>query len=191
MIVTGILIALGLEAAIESNHHRNLVHEAQENLAREMSDNKKSVDGALANLGKQEQDLRNALRWARELTDKRKTDVHELNLGFNIPTLSAASWRTAEVTGALGYMKYADVQKYSEVYDTQELFTRLHALKLERFSAAFSLVQEGDPEKASMAELERFRQQIRSSLGDLIAERSLAEGLSKLYAQVLGAKPHL
>ena len=35
---------------------------------------------------------------------------------------STASWRTAERTGALGHMDYAEVQKYSKLYDFQDLF---------------------------------------------------------------------
>ena len=138
MIVLGILIALGLESALEYRHHRHLVAEAKENLAHEIADNKRVVDSVLASLKTQEGDLRNALRWAREMRTLGKTDIHEMRLGFQIPSLSTASWRTAEVTGALGHMTYAEVKSYSEIYGVQDLLARAEALKLERFSGALS-----------------------------------------------------
>jgi len=42
-----------------------------------------------------------ALQFANELLKTKRTDVHQLELGLNFPTLSSASWQTAERTGAL------------------------------------------------------------------------------------------
>ena len=42
-ITIGLLIALGLEASVERMHHRYLVREARENIAREVRDNQQSL----------------------------------------------------------------------------------------------------------------------------------------------------
>ncbi len=40
---------------------------------------------------------------------------------------SSAGWRTAERTGALSHMPYAEVQRYSLLYDLQDLYDRTAA----------------------------------------------------------------
>jgi hypothetical protein len=42
-------------------------------------------------------------------------------VGVHLSSLSDASWRTAERTGALTYMDYSDVQHYARLYGIQEL----------------------------------------------------------------------
>jgi hypothetical protein len=105
-----------------------------------------------------------------------------------VPSVSAVAWKTAETTGALGHMKYAEVQKYAEVYDVQDLYVRGEAQKLQRVSQVEAILMGGDPNKASLQDVESFRQQILVSLADLVTEESLAKELSAAYGKLLSQK---
>jgi len=48
-----------------------------------------------------------------------------LSLSYNLALLNTASRSTAEATGALGYMDYAEVKRFATVYDLQQEFNRL------------------------------------------------------------------
>jgi len=187
-ITAGILIALSLEGILEWGHHRNLVREAKENITIELAGNKRAVDTSLAGLPTQVKNYRNALNFAGEKLKNKHTEINELTIGFAVPSISAVAWKTAETTGALGHMKYAEVQKYAEVYDVQELYVRTEAQKLARVSQVEAIVMDGDPNKASLKDLESFRQQILVALADLVTEESLAKELSQAYGKVLAEK---
>lgn len=105
-ITAGVLIALALEGLLEWNHYRILVREARETISRELADNRKEVDIALAGLDARKKNLDTALRFANELLNTKKSDVHEIKLEFNIAELGVSSWQSAETTGALGHMEY-------------------------------------------------------------------------------------
>jgi hypothetical protein len=187
-ITAGILIALSLEGILEWRHHRNLVSEAKENITIELEGNKKAVDKSLEGLSTQVKNYRNALNFANERLKRNHTNIHELTIGFMVPSVSAVAWKTAETTGALGHMKYAEVQKYAEVYDVQDLYVRAEAQKLQRVSQVEAILMGGDPNKASLQDVESFRQQILVSLADLVTEESLAKELSEAYGKLLSQK---
>jgi hypothetical protein len=121
-ITAGVLIALSLEGLLEWNHNRRLVREARETVTREITDNKKEVDGILASAAARQNHLDNALHLANELLNSKKSDVRQVNLGTSIAELSSAGWQSAERTGALTLMDYAEVQKYAGLYELQNLF---------------------------------------------------------------------
>ena len=112
-ITAGILIALSLEGVRETLRDRALVREARENIRRELADNKREVDNEIADMADRGKKIDTALRFANETLKAKDTDVHQLGLELAFPTLSTASWQTAERTGALAHMDYAEVQKYA------------------------------------------------------------------------------
>ena len=187
-ITAGILIALSLEGIRESLHDRALVREARENIRREITDNQREVDGEITAIPGRAKKLDAALRFANELLQTKRTEVHQIELGLNFPTLRAASWQTADRTGALAHMDYAEVQKYAELYAFQEFLTAQHRRAIESLSAAIGIVtasEDGDPTKASAADLERFRLQIVSLRSLLFIEEQMSKTASEHYKKAL------
>jgi hypothetical protein len=187
-ITAGILIALSLEGVRESLHDRALVREARENIRREITDNQREVDDEIAAIPGRAKKLDAALRFANELLQTKRTEVHQIELGLNFPTLRAASWQTADRTGALAHMDYAEVQKYAELYAFQEFLTAQHRRAIESLSAAIGIVtasEDGDPTKASAADLERFRLQIVSLRSLLFIEEQMSKTASEHYKKAL------
>ena len=156
-ITTGVLIALSIEGLTEWNHHRLLVREAKETIGREIADNKSALARHFSEWDRSTEGIDKALQLANELLATRKTDIHTIELGYHLSSLSDASWRTAERTGALAYMDYADVQDYAKLYGEQDLYVSQQRRVLDRTVSALSMVTGGDPDKAPPNDLERFR----------------------------------
>jgi hypothetical protein len=184
-ITAGVLIALSLEGLLEWNHNRRLVREARETVTREITDNKKEVDGILASAAARQNDLDNALRLANELLNSKKSDIRQVNLGTSIAELSSAGWQSAERTGALTHMDYAEVQKYAGLYELQNLFAVQQRQVLGRLASALAVLGAGDPHTAAPRDLELFRQHVLGLRADLIIERQLGQGLSEAYGKSL------
>lgn len=188
-IVIGVLIALSFEGAREWNHDRTLVNEARAALRLEITDNKRSVDADLTQIDRRKKDLDDAQRFADEILASGSTKIHSLTLNVALGDLSSASWKTADRTGALGHMSYADVQQFAGVYTLQELYETQERRSLEHLSEALSLISaHSDPEKAPRGDLESFRERILLMNGDLYLEQQLAKQLTDRYAKVLSAK---
>jgi hypothetical protein len=184
-ITIGVLIALALEGVTEWFHHRSLVREARANLASELRDNKAELDKVLSAAPDSEKSLRTALQLIDDILAHKKSDIHTLSLSYNLALLNTASRSTAEATGALGYMDYAEVKRFAIVYDLQQQFNRLQDRLIEAWIPMLTPAQAGDPEKLGERALFEWRQQVLTSLSHLQAEVGFGKSLSDAYAKAL------
>ena len=106
-------------------------------------------------------------------------------MGVHLSSLSDASWRTAERTGALTYMDYSDVQHYARLYGIQELYVSQQRRILDRTVSALSQLGGGEPHKAPPNDLERFRLDLMTLPGEMLADKQLGEALAKAYDEAL------
>jgi hypothetical protein len=185
-VTAGVLIALLINGLVEWNGNRRLVSEARATIAQEVADNKKDLDGVLAGNAKRHADLEAALLLANQLLQTRTTTVQSMNLSFNIADLRSTGWRSAERTGAVSHMPYAEVQRYSGVYELQELYAAQQRKAREQLGAATAILSSDFvPEKADPREIESFRQQLRVMQASLRIEEQLGKRLSESYAALL------
>jgi hypothetical protein len=161
------------------------VREARATIAEEIADNKKELDDTLAGLPARREQLKNALRVADDLLKTKRTDLREMKLRFEGTSLSTAGWQTAQTTGALGYMKYSDVQAYAELYDLQAMFTQQQRRGMERLTPAIALLSAGDPEQLPEQELRAFRSHVLELMAYTEVEEQLGRLLSAGYDEVL------
>jgi hypothetical protein len=82
-ITIGLFIALTLEAAVESMHHRHMVREARQNLRREIVDNHKLYANNVLKLQLNRNRLSHDIEQLRELRDGRKLDSPNLSWGWD------------------------------------------------------------------------------------------------------------
>jgi hypothetical protein len=111
-----------------------------------------------------------------------------LSLNFHGVQLSDASRKTAEVTGAFGYMDYADVEKYAAIYDLQERVNRLQDRANENFLSALAgarLLTDSEP---GPVQVEQWKAQISAGRATLFVEDQLARQLQKRYQAALEAR---
>jgi hypothetical protein len=183
-ITAGVLIALSLEGLLEWNHHRLLVREARATMTREITENKSALDRHLAGGNERAKDVDTSLQLANDLLKTKKSDIRELQLSFHAPSFSAAGWQSAERTGAVAYMEYADVQRYAKLYGFQDLYDTQVRRVMERTVSTLATLDD-DPHVAEPRDLERFREALLGLRGDLLFDAQLGEQLSKAYAEML------
>jgi hypothetical protein len=182
-ITAGVLIALSVEGAREWQHDRSLLKEAREMLQREIADNKREVEVGLKGIPERRENLDNAIRLSDELLAKKTLTIHTLNLGVEIAEFSSASWQTAERTGALALMDYAEVQRYSRLYSKQELYSARQRLAVDQLGLAMGILK-ADPTEATQPDLELFRQRVIELRAGLELDEQFGTGLVKAYNEV-------
>jgi hypothetical protein len=183
-IIAGILIALWVDSLVEARRERALVRDAHAAIGREIAENLRELSGVLPSLEEHERALRTGVRFTDDLRKRGKTDIRSLNFGFVLPTLSRASWQSAERTGALGYMAFEDVKAYAEIYDLQDLVVadqRLQFVKLSEVTARLFSGEKEDPALMRGAQLDTFRSRLLDALGAAAIHKTFAVQLEKAY----------
>ncbi|HET9949168.1 MAG TPA: hypothetical protein VFQ22_09625 [Longimicrobiales bacterium] len=186
VIVLGVLIALGLEGLRQWAADRALVREAHADIRREIMDNLAELDAVAADIEARDDALDDAVRFADELLERGFTDVDEISLGFDMAELSSASWESAERTGALAEMDYADVREYARIYEAQALLEEQQRRSLDRLATASAILHaSGDPTRAAPEDLLAFREQVLGLRAELDLQQQFAERLQELYRAAL------
>lgn len=120
-ITVGLLIALSLEGIVEWQHHRHLVREARASLVEEIRNNSAGMTEVLGGISKNQADLKHDIAVLNTVVKAGKAGPNEqMNIAFGIREFRDTAWRTAQSTGALGYMSYDEAQRFSSIYRTQE-----------------------------------------------------------------------
>lgn len=123
-ITVGLLIALGLENAAESMHHRHQRKEAEAMIRQEIQDNRKTVLEGAQGLKDEIAGMTSVLETLDLVASGQKLPEGKLKEGelhFHQSPMQDSAWRTASSTGALSYMDYAEVAKFAEAYKEQDL----------------------------------------------------------------------
>jgi hypothetical protein len=191
MITVGILIALGLEQAVEVWHHHELGVQARENILREVRDNKRELDNARASVKQNMQALQHTLEMVRQLlAHKKMPDAYSMSITTTLANLNSASWTTAAATGALGYMGYDEAKKFAGAYDLQALVQRMQDDEVRKVSGALAPASfsTSGPEALSDDELRSLEREVLSCMAGISMWDQLASDLSKEYDRVLKAQ---
>ncbi len=121
IVTVGLFIALSLEALVEHIHNRHLVAEARANIREELQINH---EAAQKNIGLVQQNI-DTLKDNIDtihLLQSRPKDFHgSITNTMSFDSLNDAAWRTARDTGALSFMPYKEVQRYSDIYMLTDL----------------------------------------------------------------------
>jgi hypothetical protein len=183
-IIAGILIALWVDNLVEARRERAVVRDAHAAIAREIAENLKVLTDMMPALDEHERALRNSLRFADDLRQRGKTDIRTLNIGVVFPSLSRASWQSAERTGALGYMAFADVKAYAGLYDLQDIVVTSQRQQFARISDATARAfagKNGDPLLMQRSEVEAFRDRVLDALGGATIHKAFVTQLVEAY----------
>jgi hypothetical protein len=147
-ITVGLLIAIGLEQTVEFFHHRHLAHAARENIRRELESNSKAAEGDLKILDGEIADMKANAAAMRSLRDDPKAQLpSKMRFDFDWSSFDQAAWTTSRDSLALTYLPTEEVQRYTDIYDQQELVNQYAVATLARqVEAAAPLVSAGKPE---------------------------------------------
>ncbi len=186
IITLGILIALSLEGLLEWRHHRALVREARENLASEVTHNRKTIADNLPTIRKSEDDLKQIISVMQKLESNQALPVDQLSYHASFIGLNSTAWNTANRSGAVGYMSYDEVAKYTELYDLQQVFLDLQRPVLEGLTDLGGILPTVMAKDAKHRSPQSFEEIERIASRTVTAEDTLenaAKELSKQYEQ--------
>jgi hypothetical protein len=132
-ITIGLLIALGLEAGVEAVHHRNQRKEAETLIRREIQHNLDQLhDGAPQAIAELHQ-MTLVLQTLEDRAQSQPGVLHENDFIFHEAPIQDAAWRTANSTGAVTYMDYAEVERFSDAYKEQAMLQSMEEQALEDY----------------------------------------------------------
>jgi hypothetical protein len=185
-IMAGVLIAMLANGFVERSRDRELVAQARATIQREIADNKKDLELTVTSFPRDQQALDTALQFANDVLSTGKTNVSAINLHYNMADLFDTGWRTAERTGALSHMDYAEVQRYSMLYDFQEFFMLQQREAISQLSLASALIGPGfNPDTPNLKDLEAFRERVMTLRSSLRLQEDFAKRLAGYYAAAL------
>jgi hypothetical protein len=187
-ITVGLLIALGLEATVEAVHHRHQRIEAEATIREELQQNRESLKKIRQNILSEQTNLQRELAVLEDLREGKQDDLANIDLSFNIEPLQSAGWHTASGTGALSYMPYATVQRFSEVYQLQDDFERAASTAFAQFETVFSYITAPDRHALmypKAADVENAIRDVHIAQSDLRALQDVGRGTLKDYDSVL------
>lgn len=165
-ISVGLLIAVGIEGCVELHREHKLVREARETMREEIQHNSDKMKEAVVTLDKQTETMKKNIATLSHIQENPKDKAAQdaqIDANFSIIGLRDTAWKTAQATGALSFMPYAEAQRYSDVYGTQKDFLDQQDKVLEDESQFFGVMAKTNfghngiitQEQANLA-LERF-----------------------------------
>jgi hypothetical protein len=184
IVTIGLFIALMLEAGVEYVHHRHIVAEARANIRTELENNHASAEKDVAYLSQNLKNVASNIKTLRDMETNPKGH-HSLGNTMSFATLDDAAWRTARDTGALAYMPYDEVQRYSDIYAAQqEVDGKASAAADQEFLALTPVVVADGPENMKPADFETMLHENGASLIELC---TLKQYVQQLDGQYIGA----
>jgi hypothetical protein len=183
-ITVGLFIALTLEAAIESLHHRHLVRDARTNLDREIAANHKKYAVNARWIAENREQLGRDIAQLRDLRNGKKLDHPDLSWRWQWNSFSGIALRAARDSGAFSYMNPDLISSYSLIYLQQDYVnsTVLEILN-EESKAGAALTAAGDPSNLTAAEIQTLL--LKSAEIDLSFSflQTTMKGLEDMYPE--------
>lgn len=185
-ITVGLFIALSLEAAVQSLHHRHLVRDARLNLRREMAANHVLYADNARRLKINREQLARDIDQLRDLRDGKKLDQPHLDWRWSWSGYNETAWNTARDSGAVSYMDPDLIPGYAIVY-TQQAYVNKTAIDLinEESRAGAALEVARDPAKLIPAEIETLLLKSAEIDQSFATLQSTMKQLDDMYASAL------
>jgi hypothetical protein len=185
-ITIGLLIALGLEGYAEHWKQRELKKDADTKLRQEIRDNAQEIALVHNAITSEQENLKRIVEFMSARKNKQPYDTRQLRLDFTVGDLKTASWKTAAATGALGFMEYDQVQRYSVVYQLQDKYSALQDQTIDEFLQLQSYFIFGfDTEKITPVDAGSAEMDARRALAHLTAMDQVGTALATEYDAVL------
>jgi hypothetical protein len=124
-ITLGLLIATQIEGCMEWRSHVHLAAEARDSLRSEIQINLQDMQDAQSGLKAWRAEIDHDLEAMKRIQDHpNDPNAQKTSLALNFHTMGLrdTAWKTAQNTGALAYMPYADAERYAEIYQDQARF---------------------------------------------------------------------
>jgi hypothetical protein len=184
-ITIGLLIALGLESAVEWVHHRHLAQDARENIREEFRANQQDLARQLNALPAEEKHLDDILKMVEDVQHGRPAKLIG-EFQWTSILLHDSAWEAASSTGAIAFMNYDEVKRYSKLYAVQKVYSSILQRNFEdRHEMNVFLMHLETPGKLSDVEFEREKRIILSEKLTILEFKELDNLLNDNYTKLL------
>jgi hypothetical protein len=139
----GLFIALMLEAGVEYWHHRHVVAEARANIRQEIEENHEDAQKDVVNVQRSIDAIKSNVKTLHVMMTRPKHFHGSIENSMTFDSFHDAAWQTARETGALSYMPYEEVQRYSDVYMLEQMVNQKSQDTAERDFRASSPIYMG------------------------------------------------
>jgi hypothetical protein len=139
-ITIGLLIALSMEGCVEWQHNRHLVRDAEVGLRKEVKSNAQGIGPLRQQVKDENKQLDMDLAALAALRAHPEAKHERMGFTFKMTSFDDMAWRTAQTTGAFGYMPYQQAIAYSDIYDTQDAVYKVQQEEVDDVLQAASLV---------------------------------------------------
>ena len=191
-ITVGLLIALSLEGAVEWQHHRHLVHDAEASMTGEIKSNAGGMAESLNDLHKGQESLKHDVIVLNGVIKTGKMPEHaSMEIVFHIHTFDALSWTTAQTTGALAYMPYDRAEEFADIYKAQDELAASEQSAARDAAVALApfLNQDASEPPVTSAQAAEMKEKIETLQGQLLIVDSFMKSLDGHYKKFLAAHP--
>lgn len=183
-ITVGLLIALSLEGCVEWQHHRHLVQEAEEGLRNEIRQNSQSIGQLRQRIADQRTELDADLKTLSQIEAHPGMAHERLSFTFRMQSFDDVTWKTAQTTGAFGFMPYQEARTYSDIYSTQDqVFQAQQSVVEDVMRSASLIVTQPDNSKLRPEQIDNIRDRIGMVEMRLVLLQSLVDALDKTYTK--------
>jgi hypothetical protein len=132
------------------------------------------------------QQLKQMVALVHQLQQNRATPVNNITFNWTLEELHATSWSTASATGAIAYMNYAEVKRYTRVYDLQQQFMTVQNRAFDSIVAVYGLstLLQRDMKRVSDSELAQAERTLGLALAYAGTVESVENALNEEYAKL-------
>src|SRR5579875_1111106 len=187
LMTVGLFIPLMLEGLVEYLPHKELVHEARENIRRQLEDNHRAAQKDELYIQQSADKIKAGIATLRYI--QAHPEAKGLTIGFTVEytELNDAAWRTARDTGALAYMPLDEVQRYANVYGLQGNLTEQTLTLLRHQAEALAPVMAEDEKFSEMTpqEFTDMRRIAATNYTDVTVLNQLLHELDQSYLDTL------
>jgi hypothetical protein len=179
-ITVGLLIAIGLEQAVEYLHHRHQLHVAEHNLQIELEANRKTLAADQEQLRGSAGQLLGILASIKALRAHHPAKLQPTQWSWS--DLQEAAWDTARNTGATTFMSYPEAQELADRYTQQQLVNaQANAYIHSVYALSIRFATGEKPEDLTPADLDREEEAVFNALAELGHLQALCNGQEMSY----------
>lgn len=185
--IVALLIA-GLIGGAMVTRQRHMRVAAEEGIRQELRENNEGVEEMRAAIPTEIENISGTVVLLEQRQAGHAVDGSKVKIGLAVLSLTNANWQTASVTGAIGTVEYATVERFAAAYFEQARLAQLQTSTMESMMSLSSYVGHGEGIQAmSPAEARTAEIQAQALLAHLRMMLRMTDGLEGAYKTALGS----
>jgi hypothetical protein len=161
---------------------------AEEGMRQELRENNEGVEEMRAAIPTEIENISGTVTLLEQRQAGHAVDGSKVKIGLAVLSLTNANWQTASVTGAIGTVDYATVERFAAAYFEQARLAQLQTSTMESMMSLSSYVGHGEKIQAmSPAEARTAVIQAQALLAHLRMMLRMTDGLEGAYKTALGS----